>query len=261
MPNVLAKIAESTRLRVAAFKTELPLEKLRQFPLYKREPQDFRKAFLDSGANIIAEIKFASPSEGALRAASAQEAVQVAGSYLSAGAQALSVLAEPEFFSGSPEYLSAVRGKHPKAFVLMKDFFMDPYQFELARAHGADAVLLMVSLLGEGLGAMLKASQGLGLSALVEVHTEAELALAREVGAKIIGVNSRNLKTLKTDLEIARRLALSVDPAKTLLVAESGIKTRQDIEDLSRRGYRGFLVGTHLMRRPDPGAALKELLP
>lgn len=257
--GVLDKIARSTERRVRKLKKDLPLAALRREPLYRRTPLDFGAAFAGPGPHVIAEIKFASPSRGLLRRApGARAAAAVAKAYLSAGACALSVLTEPEFFLGSPEFLEAVRTKHPQTPLLMKDFFLEEYQLELARARGADAVLLMVSLLGTRLKAMLAAARELGLSALVEVHTEAELKLALKCRAKIIGVNSRNLKTLKTDLDIAVRLS-AVKRDGVVLIAESGIKRFRDIVKLSACGYDGFLVGTQLMRQADPGLALKKL--
>lgn len=262
--GVLQKIARATSRRVWKFKKGLPIAALRKEALYRRTPLDFAAAFAGPGPRVIAEIKFASPSQGLLRREpGARAAVAVAKRYLLAGASALSVLTEPEFFSGSSEYLKSVRLRFPKAPLLMKDFFLDPYQLELARSCGADAVLLMASLLGAELETMLAGAADLGLSALVEVHTEEELALALKAQAKMIGVNSRNLKTLKTDLQVAHRLAAFLSPRQRrgrLLIAESGISRAQDIAALSSCGYDGFLVGTQLMRRPDPGVALKELL-
>lgn len=262
--GVLRKIARATSRRVQKFKKGLPVAALREQALYRRAPLEFAAAFAGPGPKVIAEIKFASPSEGLLRREPGERAAAaIAKRYLLAGACALSVLTEPEFFSGSIEYLKSVRLRFPKAPLLMKDFFLDPYQLELARACGADAVLLMVSLLGARVKPMLARAEALGLSALVEVHTEAEFALALKCGASLIGVNSRDLKTLKTDLGVARRLAAFPSTRRRrrcLLIAESGISQAQDIAELSECGYDGFLVGTQLMRRPDPGVALKELL-
>lgn len=243
-------------------KREMPVRTLRERQVYKRKPRPFINAFVGSSTPaVIAEIKFASPSEGFLREdrkPSAQAAVEIASSYLGAGAAAISVLTERNFFAGDPEFLSAVRAAHPEAPLLMKDFFIDPYQFELARACGADCVLLIVALAGTELKAKLDEATALGLSVLVEAHDERELGVALSAGAELIGVNSRDLRTLKTDLEVARRLApLAKGKA---LIAESGIRGSKDIADLRRCGYRGFLIGTSLMKAPDPGAALNELL-
>ncbi|MBI3551304.1 MAG: indole-3-glycerol-phosphate synthase [Elusimicrobia bacterium] len=258
--DVLASIAAHTDKRVARLKTERPIGALKSSPLYKREPRDFARAFDGTFPRVIAEIKFASPSAGFLRQEepAPEAAARIAGSYLAHGAAALSVLTERHFFAGAPEFLSAVRAARPDAFLLMKDFFIDPYQFELARAHGADCVLLIAALLKTGLKAMLGAAQGLGLSALVEVHDEGELEAAKGAGARLIGVNSRDLRTLKTDLDVARRLAGKAPGA--VMIAESGLKSRAELSELSGLGYKGFLVGTALMRVEDPGLALSQLI-
>lgn len=257
--GVLEKIALHTQTRLRRWRKERPLEALRQAPLYRRVPGDFSAAFAGAQPRVIAEVKFASPSEGFLRPqAGAQGAVEVAGGYLRAGAAALSILTERHFFAGSPDFLSAVRERHPEARLLMKDFVVDGYQLELARSIGADCVLLIVALLGEAKAkALLQQADTLGLSVLVEVHTEEEMDCAQRLGAKLIGVNSRDLKTLKTDLGTARRLA---GRRTAILIAESGLKTRADLDELSALGYKGFLVGTSLMKEDDPGAALRALL-
>lgn len=260
-PDILTRIALHTGKRVERWKRERPISSLKRESLYGRSPLDLRAALAKPGLNVIAEVKFASPSEGFLREerkGSVELAVQVAGGYLSAGAAALSILTERNFFAGSPDYLSAVRAAHPEAVLLMKDFVVDPYQLELARAIGADAVLLIVALLGTQTRELLAQARALGLSCLVETHTAEELSLARQAGADVIGVNSRDLKTLKTDLDVARRLAGQADGS--LLVAESGLKTRADLDELSRLGYGAFLIGTSFMKEEDPGAALRALI-
>ena len=257
--DVLTRVAKHVEKRLEKHKRAHPVEALRAGELYARAPADFAKAFDGKGPRVIAEVKFASPSEGLLRERpTAQDAVAVAGGYLSAAAAELSVLTERNFFAGDFEYLAAIRRAHPEAFLLMKDFFFDPYQFELARSLGADCVLLIAALVGPALAALQERARALGLSVLVEVHDEKEMEVAKACGAALIGVNSRDLKTLKTDLGVARRLAPLGRGA--LLIAESGLKTRGDLDELSALGYRGFLIGTSLMKRPDPGAALQELL-
>jgi indole-3-glycerol phosphate synthase len=258
MLDVLGKIGQSTEARVAALKKEHPSSALASWPLMKRKALDFEAALRGKSPKVIAEIKFASPSAGRLALPGKERAVEIAGSYLAAGAAALSILTEPDWFSGSPEYLEAARAKFPKAPLLMKDFLVDPWQCEWARARGADAALLIVALLGPRLKPMLAACKAAGVAALVEVHTEEEMDAALASGATLLGVNSRNLKTLKTDLNVARRLVKMA--GKQTLVAESGIDSRAQIDELFGLGYHAFLVGTHFMRQPDPGAGLKELL-
>jgi indole-3-glycerol phosphate synthase len=258
--DVLSRIGAHTKKRVERFKNDRSVSSLKASELYSRVPRDFKKAFEGSFPRVIAEVKFASPSAGFLRQEqpSAESATRIALSYLDHGAAALSILTERNFFAGAPEYLESVRRARPEAPLLMKDFFLDPYQFELARACGADCVLLIVALIGGELKQMLAQAQNLGLSVLVEVHDEVELGAAEAAGATLIGVNSRDLRTLKTDLNVARRLAPLAGGA--CLIAESGLKSREELKELSSLGYKGFLVGTTLMRVEDPGKALAELM-
>ncbi len=260
--NVLGHIAEKTKVRVAHWKRERPEFLLTGEPLYARKPRSLAQALSSSEPRFIAEVKFASPSEGFLRtpgSASPKEAARLAASYVDAGAAAISILTEPEYFSGAPDFLSAAREARPDAIMLMKDFFIDVYQLELARACGADAVLLIAALLGPRLHEMLFAARARGLSTLVEVHDEAQAEAALAATADVIGVNSRDLRTLKTDLEVARRLAPLVTKA-SVAIAESGLKSRADIDDLYVHGYKGFLIGTTLMKEKDPGQALAALI-
>ena len=260
--NVLGHIAAKATERVAHWKAEIPESVLADKPYYSRRPLSLAAALSHPGPRFIAEVKFASPSEGFLRApgsASPPEAARLAASYAAAGAAAVSILTEPEYFSGQPSFLTAARHACPDAVLLMKDFLVDVYQLELARACGADAVLLIAALLGPRLHEMLFAARARGLSALVEVHDEAEAEAALAATADVIGVNSRDLRTLKTDLAVARRLAPLATRASAA-VAESGLRTRADVDDLLALGYKGFLVGTALMKEKDPGLALSVLI-
>ena len=259
--GILGKIADRTRERVAREKLERPVEWLRTQPLYEHPPMSLSKALSVTGPRVIAEVKFVSPSEGVLRpGASPVEAARIAAAYASAGAAAISVLTEPYFFGGDPSYLAGARDSCPSTPLLMKDFMIDEYQFEVARSIGADAVLLIAALLGPRLGAMHSAARSLGLSVLIEVHNETEAEAALAAGGALIGVNSRDLKTLKVDLAVARRLAPLVCRSGTVAVAESGLRSRGDLDSLSPLGYKGFLIGTSFMKRPDPGSALSEFL-
>lgn len=251
----LEKIHALTEERVAAAKKIISAEELRDV---QRIPHAVTPAFKKDGYNIIAEIKFASPSEGEIRRGN--NAVEIAASYLSAGAAMLSVLTEPLYFKGDPAYLKAVRKAHPDALLLRKDFMVDSYQLLEAKAWGADAILLIAAMTAPGVTEKLfHEARELGLAALVEVHDEAELEEALELGADFVGVNNRNLKTLKTDLDISRRLA-KMKPENAAFICESGLKTAEDLRAMRAAGYNGFLMGTHFMRKEDPGAALKELL-
>jgi indole-3-glycerol phosphate synthase len=260
--GVLAHIGARTVERVARYKRERAEAALKAEPLYARAPRSLAKALGGPAPRLIAEVKFASPSEGFLRepgSASPAEAARLAGRYAAEGAAAISILTEPEYFSGEPAFLAAARAALPDACLLMKDFVVDSYQLELARACGADAVLLIAALLGPRLHELLFAARARGLSALVEVHDENEAEAALTFGAEVLGVNSRDLRTLKTDLGVARRLAPLARRA-AVAVAESGLRARADIDELAGLGYKGFLIGTSFMKAKDPGAALAGLL-
>jgi indole-3-glycerol phosphate synthase len=201
-------------------------------------------------------VKKASPSAGLLRPSF--DPAALAQAYVSGGAVAISVLTEPKYFQGSQADLKAVR-RSVKIPVLRKDFTVDVYQVLEAAAWGADVVLLIVAALAPDQCEILyKESRELGLDVIVEVHSESELKVALACDEAIIGVNSRNLKTLKTDLTVAYELARRM-PADRLCIAESGIKTREDILGLQEAGYKGFLIGESLLRETSPGKALKAL--
>jgi indole-3-glycerol phosphate synthase len=205
---------------------------------------------------IIAECKRRSPSRGILRH-DYFPAVH-ARAYAEAGAAAISVLTEPTFFDGSPEHLRAVRAAVDIP-VLRKDFIVSDYQLLEAAALGADAALLIVGALEQReLVELLSRAEELHLAALVEVHDVEELRRALDGGARIVGVNSRNLRTLAVDPDVFDAVAAEL-PRGVTAVAESGIRTRDDLTRLSNAGYHAFLVGERLIAQPDPGAALREL--
>ncbi len=206
---------------------------------------------------IIAELKKASPSAGGLR--SDYRPAELAADYARSGAAAISVLTEPRHFQGSAEDLRAVR-QAVELPVLRKDFISEPYQVAESAVLGADAVLLIAAALEpRRLRTLYELAVELGLEALVEVHTREELAAVVPLTQALIGVNSRDLATLKTDLAVARGLAPFLPPGR-LGIAESGIRERKDINELLALGYGGFLIGETLMRAPDPGAMLRSLL-
>ena len=206
---------------------------------------------------IIAECKRRSPSRGILRAD--YDPAAIARQYAAAGAAAISVLTEPTFFDGALDHLRAVRAAVPTP-ILRKDFFVDEFQILEARAAGADAILLIVAALDDAtLRRLHAAADSHGLAALVEVHTAEELARAQQAGARLIGVNSRNLKTLAVSLDTALTLGPRLGPG-VVGVAESGIRSRADIDALIAAGYHAFLVGERFMSEPDPGRALGELV-
>ncbi len=225
----------------------------------RRQParRGFRKALAASRPAIIAEIKKASPSAGVI--ADNFDPAAIATGYSEGGAAALSVLTDKQFFHGSLQDLVEARvATHLP--VLRKDFTLDRYHLLQASAEGADAVLLIVAALDdEELKTLLAEARELELDALVEVHDEHELDRALAVGADLIGVNNRNLKTLEVSLDTSFRLAEKL-PSGTLAVSESGIRTSEDIRRLMDAGYQAFLIGESLMKQPDPGAALAKLI-
>lgn len=260
--TVLQTIADATASRIAAEKERLPLNQLKEQieALPTAERRKFRDLFLTTNQQfpVIAEIKKASPSKGDI--AKDLDPLVVAKDYIANGAEALSVLTEPQFFKGSIDYLRRIRQALPQTPILMKDFFIDSYQLYQAKAAGADAILVIVSLLGrDGSQQMMEMAQNLGLAALVEVHDMSELELAKDIGADLIGINSRNLKTLDISLNNILNLLPHV-PADAVIIGESGIKQHDDLLALKSAGCHGFLIGTHLMATGQPGRALSELL-
>lgn len=207
--------------------------------------------------SVIAEVKRSSPSKGAL--AQISDPAALAKIYEDNGASVVSVLTEARRFGGSLEDLDAVR-KSVSIPVLRKDFMVDEYQFFEARAHGADLVLLIVAALSQvQLGEFLALTHELGMQALVEVHTESELEQVVEISAQIIGVNSRNLKTLDVDRTVFAHLLPKI-PDQSVKVAESGISSRADVEYAQLHGADAVLIGEALVRGSDPGATLRALI-
>jgi len=210
-----------------------------------------------SGVRIVAEVKRASPSAGLLRPDYRPD--ELARAYAAGGACGISVLTEPRRFLGEGAHLRAVRAAVDLP-VLRKDFLADAYQIAEAAAWGADAVLLIVAGLdAPQLRDFYDEAEGRGLEVLAEAHTERELEAALALPRALVGVNSRDLKTLRTDLSVPARLAALI-PRERVSVAESGIRSRRDLEPLEALGYRGFLVGEALLRSADPRRTLAELL-
>jgi indole-3-glycerol phosphate synthase len=207
--------------------------------------------------NVIAECKRRSPSRGVLRAE--YDPVAIAAGYALAGAAAISVLTEPTFFDGSLDHLEAVR-RAVSTPLLRKDFIVSEYQLLEARAAGADAALLIVAALPPAeLEVLARAASGLGLDTLIEVHNARELDVALECGARVIGVNNRNLRTLEVDVHASEALIEKI-PSGVVAVSESGLKSAADLLRLRSLGYRAFLMGERFMTDPDPGGALAAVL-
>jgi indole-3-glycerol phosphate synthase len=259
MPVFLDQIVGSTRGKVAAAKRTADLRELER-RAEQHVPRGFRRALEEksrAGVAVIAELKKASPSKGLIRAEFCAE--DLARELEAAGAAALSVLTDAEFFQGSLENLRMASAA-VKVPCLRKDFIVDEFQLLEARANSADAVLLIVAALTNAelnrlaLGARLN-----GLDVLCEVHEEAELQRALDAGCDLIGVNTRDLRTFKVDAETAYRLAEKL-PKNVVKVAESGIRSGEDIARLRAAGYQAFLIGESLMRAERPGAALRALV-
>jgi indole-3-glycerol phosphate synthase len=217
----------------------------------------FREALTNGAINVIAECKRRSPSRGVLRAD--YDPVMIATSYAQAGAVALSVLTEPTFFDGSLAHLAAIR-RAVDVPLLRKDFVVSEYQLFEAKAVGADAVLLIVAALRrDELSALMGRATELALGALVEVHKSDELRVALDAGARIVGVNNRNLRTLEVDVQASERL-ITMMPPEVVAVSESGLRTPEDLLRLRALGYHAFLIGERFMTMDDPGKALRDLL-
>jgi indole-3-glycerol phosphate synthase / phosphoribosylanthranilate isomerase len=246
-------ILAATRRDLAARQAARPLDRIRAGLAPSDRP--FRRALEGPGPAFILEVKPRSPSEGDLRDPAAMAPAVAA---YARHASAVSVLTDRPFFGGSPELLARVRATVPQP-VLCKDFIVDPYQVYEARAHGADAVLLMLSVLDDATWrACAAAAAALGMGTLTEVHDAAEMRRARTLGADVIGINNRDLRTLGVSLDVTRALAAAA-PAGALLIAESGIRGPADVAAL-RPLVDGFLVGTALMRAPDPDRATRALV-
>ncbi|MCY4191971.1 MAG: indole-3-glycerol phosphate synthase TrpC [Rhodospirillaceae bacterium] len=246
--NRLTPILEVRRDAVAAAKKRVSAADLGTRLPTTSTRRDFGVALRFPGLGVIAEVKRRSPSAGNLAAAA--DAGLTACRYAEAGAAAISVLTEPNHFGGALEDLDTVREAQTTP-VLRKDFIVDPYQIIEARVSGADAILLIVAAVGEALSDYLAHASETGLDALVEVHDSAELEIALDAGASIIGVNNRNLADLGVDLSVSERLLPRI-PADTVRVAESGIRRRADAERMAAAGADAILVGTSLMTAEDP---------
>jgi indole-3-glycerol phosphate synthase len=255
--DLLGTIVAATRTAVAARARVTPMDVLEQQVRRRPRGEEFAAALRSSPVpRVIAECKRRSPSRGVLREEYDPPSHAVA--YAHAGAAAISVLTEPTFFDGAPEHLADVRASVGIP-LLRKDFIVDPYQIVESAVLGADAVLLIVSALDdEMLRSLMTCVRGLGLATLVEVHDSDELKRALDGGADIVGVNSRNLRTLTVDPGVLDRVIEAI-PEHVTAVAESGIRSYADLDRLSRIGYHAFLVGERLIAAADPGAALREL--
>jgi indole-3-glycerol phosphate synthase len=254
----LDKIVALKRKELPERQKAVPLSALEDAIKHQPAPLDLAAALKGDGISLIAEIKRASPSKGDLNVN--LDAVAMAKTYARCGAKAISVLTEERYFKGSGQDLESVKKTLPHVPVLRKDFIIGPYQLYQARAWGADAVLLIVAILDDDvLRQLIALSQQLGMQCLVEVHNEAELKKALKCEAKVIGINNRNLQTMVVDLNVTQKLR-SLIPPECLVVSESGVKGREDIEKLKAWGVDAVLIGEALVTAKDVPARIKEML-
>lgn len=255
---ILETIAQANRERYEKTMQTVSLEEIKQkaFAMGINDEFPFEKALEKNGISYICEVKKASPSKGII--AEDFPYVQIAKEYENAGASAISVLTEPQWFKGDNRFLQEI-SQNVKIPLLRKDFTVCEYQIYEAKVIGASAVLLICALLDtDTIREWIKLCDALGLSALVEAHTEEEVQSALDAGARIIGVNNRNLKDFTVDITTCTRLR-SLVPKDILFVGESGIKTSEDIENLRKAEVNGVLIGETLMRSDDKKQALAEL--
>lgn len=256
MKDFLETIRLSRKLQIEELKAIRPHETLKR-DMQSHDPHIFRDSLEKDGIRIIAELKKASPSKGILR--EEFDVSEIALSYKHGGAAALSVLTEPSYFHGRFEYVGLARVSSGLP-ILCKDFVIDPYQICYARAMQADAILLICRMLTDSqLNDWIELAQTLGMDVLVETHSEAECRRALDAGAKIIGVNARDLDTFVIDRELPAKLRAMI-PDHVIAVAESGVRDVADISILSQQGYRHFLIGESLMKTDNPTELLQSML-
>jgi indole-3-glycerol phosphate synthase len=257
--DILERIVQAKQAEVAAARREVSLDRLREAAEARHDVRPFLEALRapgPSGANIVAEIKRASPSKGLIRRD--LDPARLAAAYAAGGARAISVLTEKQFFLGSPEDLKQARSSSGLP-VLRKDFIFCDYQLYESAAMGADAVLLIVRILGrQRLADLIQLASCLRLAALVEIYTENDLAAAARAGAQLVGINNRNLKSFETDLGRTLKFLPLLQPSQ-VAVAASGIRNREDIQRYQAHGVFNFLIGESLVRSENPAVFLKML--
>jgi indole-3-glycerol phosphate synthase len=260
-PDILVKICEDTRAECARRRASLSVEQLKQKIAAQTKPRGFARTLMDHvnlhRVALIAEIKKASPSGGLIR--QDFDPATLAQAYMDGGATCLSVLTDATYFMGETDHLIAARAAVPLP-VLRKDFILDPWQVYESRAMGADCILLILAALSDDQARELEElARALDMDVLAEVHDEPELRRALGLQTPLIGINNRNLKTLKIDLQTSINLAPQVPPDR-FLIAESGIQTVADVRRLIEAGLQCYLVGESLMRQPDVAQAVRDLI-
>jgi len=257
-PDVLKKIAAYKADEVEALREDISIEELRDIARDLPRPRGFAKAIQSqNGPALICEVKKASPSKGVIR--EDFDPVAIARAYTEGGAACLSVLTDGPGFMGSPAIFKQVRGATDLP-LLRKDFMLDPIQIAESAAMGADCILVIMAMIDdETAKALIDEAAALGMDALVETHDESELERAIALGASLIGINNRDLRTFETSLDTFSRLAPRV-PEGATLIAESGVFTREDVNRLASEGAQGYLIGESLMRQDDVTLAVRKLL-
>ena len=256
----LREIVNNTRLEIESSKSRLPLKEMEKMALEQAPPIDITRVLRGDSVKLIAEMKKASPSRGIIR--NDFHPLEIAQTYASNGAAAISILTEQKYFKGNIDYIKQIRDelKYEKIPLLRKDFVIDPYQVYQSRAYGADSLLLIMAILKpDELKELLSFSHRLGMKCIVEVHNEEELGVAIGSGAEIIGINNRDLDTFEVDISTTKRLKPLI-PADRIVVSESGIKNRYDMEKLREWGINAALIGEALMSSPDIALKMRELL-
>jgi len=254
----LEEIVQAKREEIDKRKALLPLRELERRIQHLPPPRNLARRISQNGPiALIAEIKFASPSLGVIK--EDVDIIRIAREYEKGGASAISVLTEPYFFKGDLSYLHKVKEKTTLP-LLQKDFILDPFQIYEGRAQGADAILLIASLLSrDQLEDFVELTKELHISPLVEIHNENDLKKTLTLDLPFIGINNRDLRTFEVDLATTLRLRREI-PSETIVISESGIKSPEDVKLLQKAGVKGILVGEILMRSPDPGSKIRELL-
>jgi len=257
---ILDDIVADKRIELVRDKAEVPLREIKARVAQRAAPLDFAEALRGEGVSIIAEVKKASPSKGLL--CPDFNPVGLAKTFAEGGAAAISVLTEVKYFQGSLDYLLQIRGLSGLEGIplLRKDFIFDPYQVYEARAFGADAILLIAAILEDKeLESLIVLAHELGMQCLVEVHNETELARILQSSAQIIGINNRDLRTFEVDINTTQRLR-SLVPSDRVVVSESGVSRREDIDKLRKWGINAALIGEALVTADDVIARLRGLL-
>lgn len=256
--NILNKIIETKRQEVAHQKKTIKVEQLKKYHAYGRKCNSLKTMLLKAGSSgIIAEFKQKSPSKGEINFSLKIE--EVTQGYVAAGASALSVLTDYEYFGGTLANLARAREANPHIPILRKDFIIDPYQVVEAKAFGADVILLIAACLQKEQAEILtKKSKSLGMDVLMEVHNEEELQKLNDF-VDVVGVNNRNLKTFEVDIETSVNLGRLI-PGSFLKISESGLADAQTINYLKQHGFKGFLIGETFMKTSNPGAACSKLI-